>query len=518
MTLSLLMSSINVQSATYYISSSIGDNANDGISETIPWQTIDKVNSIEFADNSTLLFKRGDIFRGAISPNKNPTGLTYGAYESGENTIIAGSVVITGWTSTAHPSLGANVYEADVSSLLLGDDGIHHLFVDGELMTIARYPNVDSPAEKNWLTVGAGAGTDAFTDPQLVAYGKPDDYWKDAILRIRDYSWTFKAFRITGYTALNGKIMASSLGDQLPEWGYFLDDKLEELDHLGEWYHDAIAKKVYFYPRGGVDPNTLLIEGSTYDIGINIVNQKNNTTIENLIFRHFTEKGVNISGSDDCIVRNNHFEYNFVGLFAWNAPNVLVTNNIFDNQLKDSMILQASTGFDVKNSIAEKNQITNTAMFRGYGRMDRGVYQGVGISVFGKAYTVRQNIIERSSHAGMKLVQDGQHLIENNIIRQSLLILNDGGAIVIGSDGNIIRGNFLSESVGNIDESNGCGSLGRTPCSKHDAYGMGIGANPEFRDNVIEGNTIFNNSHQGIRLNSFILIVTDFGDALISWQ
>ncbi|MDM8563864.1 right-handed parallel beta-helix repeat-containing protein, partial [Candidatus Marithioploca araucensis] len=166
--------------------------------------------------------------------------------------------------------------------------------------------------------------------------------------------------------------------------------------------------------------------------------------------------------------------------------------------------LQASTGLDVKNSIAEKNKIPNTALFRGYGRMDRGVYQGVGIAVFGKAYIVRQNIIERSSHAGIKLKEDGYHLIENNIIRQSLLILNDGGAIVIGADGNIIKGNLLSESVGNIDESNGCASLGNTPCSKHDAYGMGIGANPEFRDNVIEGNTVFNNSDQGIRLNSFI--------------
>jgi len=81
---------------------------------------------------------------------------------------------------TTHPALGSKVYEADVSALPLTDNGIHHLFVNGELMTIARYPNVDSPADKNWLKVGAGAGTDAFTDPALAAYGKPDGYWKGA--------------------------------------------------------------------------------------------------------------------------------------------------------------------------------------------------------------------------------------------------------------------------------------------------------------------------------------------------
>jgi len=225
-----LVPPLTVQSATYYVSSSTGNDANDGISESTPWQTIGKVNEVTFDENSSILFKREDIFRGAISSYKFQTGLTFGAYGSGDNPIIAGSVQITGWKQTEHPALGSNVYEADVSTFIVENDKgnenkIQHLFVNGELMTIARYPNVDSPADKNWLKVGAGG--------------------KDATLRIRNYSWTYKVFKMTGYTATNGKIMATGLGGQLPEWGYFLDDKLEELDYPGEWYYDASAKKVY---------------------------------------------------------------------------------------------------------------------------------------------------------------------------------------------------------------------------------------------------------------------------------
>jgi parallel beta-helix repeat protein len=489
--------------ATYYVSSSSGDDANDGTSEASAWQTIDKVNSVKFAEGSTILFKRDELFRGAISSKGYVKELSFGAYGSGDKPIIAGSVQITGWTKTANPALGSKVYEADVSALPLTDNGIHHLFVNGELMTIARYPNVDSPADKNWLKVGAGAGTDAFTDPALAAYGKPNGYWTGATLRIRTYSWYYKVFEITGYSASNGKITAEGLGNQLPEWGYFLDGKLEELDHPGEWYYDATAQKVYFYPKNGTNPNNLLVEGSTYKTGINVFWHEDNTTIEDFTFRHFTSAGANINSSGDVILRNCHFEYNHTGVTVWKAANVLVSGNTFEHQLNSAIGLNSPSTFDVQNSVVEKNQITNTGMFPLYCRRYSGVCYGIGISVFGKAYTVRQNTLEYTGWIGIYLKDGGHHIIENNVVRKALSLLNDGGAISIGSDGNIIRGNFLSESIGNVDESNGCGSTNSNPCMHHPTYGMGIGADNNFKDNVIEGNTVANNPDMGIRLNAF---------------
>ncbi len=499
----------DVLSATYYVSSLGGDDTNEGTSEATPWQTVPKLNEVIFEDNATILFKRGEVFRGAISFKGSPTGLTIAAYGSGDRPVIAGSVQITGWIATSHSALGSSVYEADVSSFIQQDDKgnentIEQLFVNGKLMTIARYPNVASPADKNWLQVGAGAGTDAFTDPQLAAFGKPDGYWNGATLRIRNYSWTYKVREVTGYVAQKGKITATGLGDQLPEWGYFLDGKLDELDHPGEWYYDATAKKVYFYPPGGVDPNTDLIEGSSYQVGMSISNEKHQAVIENLTFRHFTVNGFKISASDNVTLKNCHFDNNVIGVMIWDSPDVLVQNNTFDHQLKVTILLLASTGFDVKDSVIEKNQITNTAMYPAYGVRYDGIYEGIGILAFGKAYTLRQNTIENTGWAGIYLKAEGHHLVENNVIRKSLLQLNDGAGIHIGSDSNIIRGNIVLESVGNVDESNGCGHLNKTPCPHHHAYGMGIGSENSLKNNVIEGNTVANNQHQGIRLNSFI--------------
>jgi len=488
-------------STTYYISGLTGNDANNGTSETTAWQTIEKFRETILEDNSTVLFKRGETFRGAVYTNKFPKGIRYDAYGTGANPVIAGSVQITNWQPA--PNVGPNVYVADVAKFITTDNKgnektIEHLFVNGELMTIARYPNVDSPDQKNWLKVGATAGIGSFTDPQLSTFKK--DYWKGATLRIRTYSWFYKVFPITAFN--NSKITAKGLGKQLPEWGYFLDGKLEELDHPGEWYYDAKTKKVYLYPKQG-NPNNLLVEGSIHKVGISIYWHEDNGSVQNFTFKHFITAGVEVNSSDNVIVQNNHFEYNLQGVVAWSPTNLLITNNTFDNQLNIGIKLNAEKGIDVKNSIIEKNTINNTGMFPLYCIRYEGVCYGMGILVFGKAFTIRQNQVENVGWNGINLKDGGHHVIENNVVRKALSLINDGGAINIGSNGNIIRGNFLLESIGNVDESNGCGSTNKTPCMHHSSYGMGIGADSNFTDNVIEGNTIANNSSQGIRMNSF---------------
>ena len=46
---------LTVQSATYYVSSSSGNDANEGTSETSPWQTLAKLNEVIFEDNSNTI-------------------------------------------------------------------------------------------------------------------------------------------------------------------------------------------------------------------------------------------------------------------------------------------------------------------------------------------------------------------------------------------------------------------------------------------------------------------------------
>ncbi|MGL4738169.1 MAG: hypothetical protein ACRCW2_12030, partial [Cellulosilyticaceae bacterium] len=53
-------------SGTYYISSTDGDDANDGLSPETPWRTLEKVNNTAFDPGTEILFKRGDHWNGDL--------------------------------------------------------------------------------------------------------------------------------------------------------------------------------------------------------------------------------------------------------------------------------------------------------------------------------------------------------------------------------------------------------------------------------------------------------------------
>ena len=510
-TIACVPTSIN----TYHIANDGNDN-NNGLSPNTPWKTIAKVNSTIFDNDSTILFKQGQTFRGSISLSKSPTGITIGSYGTGnDKPVIKGSVEITPWQPTSHPDLDSSkVWEADVSGLTLVDDDIEHLFANEEIMTIARYPNVDSPLDKNWLKVDhnpvlnssgkkqAWSG-DIFRDQALIDYSKPDNYWTGAVLRIRTYSWTYKVCEITGFDSSLGELKAGCLSNQLPEWGYFIDTKLQELDYPDEWYYDKIAKKVYFYPKNGENPNNILMEGMTENTGVTIYWHEDNAVIENLKFKHFKNRGIYINSSINLIIRNNDIEHVKTGFYVWNCANLLLANNNLKNTFTNAITLSASNDYDILDSIIENNTIYNNSMYRVYGARYNGTYNGSGIRVFGKGFKVKNNKVENIGWTGIYLKSGGEHIVQNNIVTNSLAVLNDGGAIAIGSSNNIIQGNILMNSIGNTDESNGCGSLNSDPCMHHSTYGMGIGADSNFTNNTVENNIITDNPDMGLRFNAF---------------
>lgn len=95
---------------TYYVSEKNGDDANDGKSPETAVKTIQGVNNkLRFPGKGTsILFERGGIYRGQVVVT---TGLTYGAYGTGDKPVISGSLKNYAdpalWKETDAP----NVYE-----------------------------------------------------------------------------------------------------------------------------------------------------------------------------------------------------------------------------------------------------------------------------------------------------------------------------------------------------------------------------------------------------------------------
>ncbi len=84
----------NASAAKYYISET-GNDVNDGLSPSTAWLSLSKVHSYHFLPGDSVLFKRGDAWRGQLSNNYDGSAdggyITYSAYGTGPKPKILGS-------------------------------------------------------------------------------------------------------------------------------------------------------------------------------------------------------------------------------------------------------------------------------------------------------------------------------------------------------------------------------------------------------------------------------------------
>ncbi|MEN8228062.1 MAG: T9SS type A sorting domain-containing protein [Bacteroidota bacterium] len=95
---------INGQSANYYISSSEGDDTNDGISEITPWKTLEKISSTVLLPGDSVFFLSGDTLVGQFIVNGSGTAeqaIVVGCYGEGDLPVIDGAKAEGGAYSSA---------------------------------------------------------------------------------------------------------------------------------------------------------------------------------------------------------------------------------------------------------------------------------------------------------------------------------------------------------------------------------------------------------------------------------
>ena len=89
----VLQPTFRVAGRRYYVSQD-GCDSNDGRSPEKAWRTLDRVNGEPLFPGDTILFRRGDSWRGQLRPRSGSTTacIIYSAYGSGEKPLLLGSV------------------------------------------------------------------------------------------------------------------------------------------------------------------------------------------------------------------------------------------------------------------------------------------------------------------------------------------------------------------------------------------------------------------------------------------
>ncbi len=171
-----------VENATYYVSSSTGDDANDGRSEATAFKTLDRVNRLILKPGNKVLLKRGDVFENqSLQPfgqGSEEKPIVISSYGSGEQLPV-----IKASLAQAHGLKMINSSHYEISELEFRDSvtGIY-IASDDSLTTDISVQNCKfyniTVGDNYWRSLGFE------NNLQMLDYSYPDQYYGSGILLV----------------------------------------------------------------------------------------------------------------------------------------------------------------------------------------------------------------------------------------------------------------------------------------------------------------------------------------------
>lgn len=174
--------------------------------------------------------------------------VVYQAYGN-ERVVISGAVRLTDLKWKPYKD---GIMQTKVAAGFATDQ----LFVDGELQSMARYPNFDPKALHY-----NGTAEDAIAPERAAKWNDPTGGFIHAL---HGNGWGGMHYVITGKGADNQVIYAGGWQNNRPTEMHttlrFVENVFEELDSVGEWFLDSKKSLLYYCPAPGIDLAKATIE------------------------------------------------------------------------------------------------------------------------------------------------------------------------------------------------------------------------------------------------------------------
>ena len=464
----LVCTAFSGYATTYYISHN-GSDSNSGTSPSSPWRNISKLQQVMFSyqPGDQILFERGGLYPGQVEILGSGTSsqpIVIGAYGSGENPIISGGVPVTNWVQHS-----GNIWRAALST------APKYVLVNNEPITLARYPNT------GFIYSEEGSNSHVRNS----SLNQSSGYWNGAELHIRTTNWCYETATITSSSS-NGTLyfnsMYSNIGND--DWGFFLSNKLSQLDMAGEWYHDAASGQLYLWAPNNANPNSLSVLASIYEKGVIAHWQRSNIKVENLTIQGHTMAAIGTETAYNVTVQNCVLRHCYNGIYSSGANNVyrdLTIQNTFATALN---ILDS-------NTLIENNVLTDIAVQAGMGE---DLWGHMGINATGAGTIVRSNRLSNVGYIGISIKNNV--LCEKNVVSNATSILNDGAGITFDHcDGVIVRDNIVKDCLGSLESVATSHSVYYPVC-----FGIYFG-NTTIKNTIVQRNTVTRCNGAGIHVD-----------------
>lgn len=249
----LLLTGSVLFAAEYHVSPA-GSAPHSGTRES-PFATIQQAVRVARPGDTVLMHEgvyRETVLLGTSGMADKPIRL---AAAPGEHVVISGADRLD-VTWQRHEE---SIFKARVPK------SVCQLFVDGQLMVEARWPNMSFDRlwdRDRWATAGTGSRYGRMVDPEL-AQTQID--WTGAVATLnvahQFFTWTRTVERHAAgsdtFEYARDLEGITHYADKTRPWEddrYYLTGKLEALDSPGEWYYDPQANMLYLWAPDGQDP------------------------------------------------------------------------------------------------------------------------------------------------------------------------------------------------------------------------------------------------------------------------
>jgi len=404
--------------ATHYVSTT-GNDANPG-TVSAPFLTIQKCADIA-APGDTCMVREG-VYRETVKPARSGASgqpITFLA-SPGETVTVSGADAVIGWS--AHH--GA-IHKAAVPW------AVQQVFVDGQMMTEARWPNTGSDLFHPTLAhAGPGTGRNATTGIETVsdpALKFPAGYWDDAVIWISAISqwsavaWWAQTQRVAG--SGEGFVRFASLPiDPVdphhtripgPGNGYYLTGKLAALDAPTEWFHDGATSTLYLWTPQGDAPSRHIVDVKRRDFAFDLSGLAYITVKDFNIFA----ATITMRDARHCIV--DHVNVKYVSHFRESLPNAWGLN--YDRAIDRQRWTLAGVGYSGIIMTGSGNQLVNSQI--AYSSHN-------GVVAWGDNHRIQNNIVHHMNYSGSRMA--GIYANGTGIVIRRNTVHTAGREIVLG--------------------------------------------------------------------------------------
>jgi hypothetical protein len=408
-----LLCTFSLSATVYYVSSSMGNDANSGTSISAPWKTLTKVNSFTPKPGDQILFKSGDSWKGTLTPRTSGLSgspFVYGAYGTGAKPVITGFTSVTAWTNK-----GGNIWESTNAVSTLSTCNM--VVINGVNTPMGREPNT------GYYFFQSRSGNTQITSNNLT--GTPN--WTGAELAFNNSDYTIQRCPIT---AQSGGTLTFTQPESFTilenNLKFIIQNDIRTLNLQNEWYYNPSTKKISIYSTS--QPTDVKV--STVETLVPM-SGKNYVTIKDIEFTGANSSGVSLANSNYLTIDNCNFY--FSGYEAINGTYSECSNFTIENcNINHSNNGAISINNYYPNATIRSNIITNTGMIYGAVRPLLSGINGSGcstaINATSSGTTIEYNTIENTGYCGIRFL--GSNVtVQKNFINNYCRVNHDGGGI-----------------------------------------------------------------------------------------